>query len=281
MNAAKNPVGAGLGGQGRAVCENFRAIVADVSDFNQWYMARVRCKMWSCAGCAQINRSRWRAHLIDKINKIGTFEKWWFITVTAHRKAHKAVAQVATIRNMQRGLKTLYDRLRRIVAKGTDKLEYVRVYEPHKTKKIHAHLIVRATFSQASGELDKKGNDRGMTRWLKDSCAAVGLGYQASAKPIRSTQGVHAGFVSAYVCKYMTKDIQSAGVFPKGIRRVQCSSGFGALDERESQFTWTMKSGIYEDEVVGRKVTDLNLKRDVDSDDFEEHSIYPPELDIY
>lgn len=281
MIQSKNPVSAGSGGAGRALCENFRAIVADVTDSRQWYMSRIRCKMWSCEGCSQINKRRWRAHLIDKINKIGTFEKWWFITVTAHRKAHKAIAQRATINNMQRGLKTLYDRIRRIVVKGTEKLEYVRVYEPHKTKKFHAHLIMRGTFNAASGTYDKKGNDKGLTRWLKDNSAQCGLGYQASAKPIRSNLGVHAGFVSAYVTKYMTKSLQGSFPYPKGLRRIQCSSGFGALDERESQFTWTMKSGIYEDEVIGRKVTDLNLARDVDTDDFEEHHIYPAELDIY
>lgn len=278
MIQSKNPPGSGLGGAGRDVCENFRAIIADVTDEKQWYMSRIRCKMWSCEGCAAINKRRWRAHLIDKINKIGTFEKWWFITVTAHRKAHKSVSQMATVRNLQRGLKTLYDRLRRIVIKGTEKLEYVRVYEPHKTKKVHAHLIVRASFTKATNVFDKKGNDKGMTRWLKDNAASIGLGYQASAKPILSHIGVHSGFVTSYVTKYMTKDIQGGLSFPKGLRRIQCSSGFGALDERESQFTWTMKSGIYEDEVVGRKITDLNLVRDVTTDDFENSHIYPPEL---
>lgn len=281
MTESEKPASTGLGGAGRALCVNFRAIIVDLSENDQWYMARIRCKMWSCDGCAQINKSRWRAHLIDKINKIGTFDRWWFVTVTAHRKAHKAKAQIATINNMQRGLKTLYDRMRRIVEKGTDKLEYVRVYEPHKTKKFHAHLIIRATFTKSTGEYDKKGNDKGLTRWFKDNCAECGLGYQASAKPITSKRGVHAGFVVAYVTKYMTKSLQGEFAFPKGLRRIQCSSGFGALDERESQFTWTMKSGIYEDEVIGRKVTDLNLQRDVTTDDFEDSDIYPSELDIY
>jgi len=281
MNAAKNPVGAGLGKAGRTVCENFRAIVADVTDSRQWYVARIRCKMWSCEHCAQINKSKWRAHIIDGINKIGTFERWWFVTVTAHRRSHKAQSAAATVRNLQRGLKVLYDRIRRIVVKGTDKLEYCRVFEHHKTKRAHAHLIMRGTFTHQTGDLDKKGNDKGMTRWLKDNCASVGLGYQASAKPIRSTTNVHAGFVAAYVTKYLTKDGQGFGTFPLHLRRIQCTGGFGALDERESQFTWTMKSGIYEDEVIGRKVTDLNLMKDVTTDDFETKHIYPPELDIY
>lgn len=281
MQVAKNPVGAGLGGVGRSVCENFRAIIVDLSDDRQWYVSRIRCKMWSCEHCAQINKSRWRAHIIDKINKIGTFEKWWFITVTAHRRAHKAVAQMATIRNMQRGLKTLYDRIRRIIVKDTEKLEYVRVYEPHKTKKFHAHLIMRGTFTEATGELDKKGNDKGMTRWLKNASAGLGMGYQCSAKPIKSLQGVHAGFVSAYVVKYMTKNLQGEFTYPKGIRRIQCSSGFGALDERNSQFEWTVKSAIYVDEVAQRVITDLNTGHQVTLDDFEEHNLYPPELEIY
>lgn len=281
MLKSKNPLAGGSDGTGRALCENFRAIIVDLSNDRQWYMSRVRCKMWSCKSCAEINKARWRAHIIDKINVIGTFDKWWFITVTAHRRAHKALAQIATIRNMQRGLKTLYDRLRRILVKGTEKLEYVRVYEPHKTKKFHAHLIVRATFSHASNEFDKKGNDKGLTRWLKDNCASCGLGYQASAKPIKSGLGVHAGFVSAYITKYLTKSLQGDFTYPKGLRRIQCSSGFGSLDEKDSQFEWTMKSAIYADEVVTRRVTDLQTGQVVTLDDFEEHNLYPPELEIY
>lgn len=278
MHQSKTPAGTGVGQGKRKICENFRAIVADMSDEKQWYVARIRCKMWICESCAEINKAKWRAHLIDKINVIGTFECWWFITVTAHAKAHKARSQIATVRNLQRGLKTLYDRLRRIIKKGSGKLEYVRVYEPHKTHKIHAHFIVRATFTAASGELDKKGNDKGMTRWLKDNSVGLGMGYQCSAKPIKSSQGAHAGFICAYVTKYLTKSIQGILSFPKGMRRIQCSSGFGCLDEKESQFTWTIKQGIFPYEVVDRFVTDLNTQENVTLDDFENHHVYPHEL---
>lgn len=278
MIQRKKPLAGGLSKTKGLVCENFRGIVADTTDSRQWYMARVRCKMWSCELCSQINRSQWRAHIIDKINKIGTFGKWWFITVTAHRRAHKAINQRSTLSNLQRGLKTLYDRLRREIVAGTEKLEYVRVYEHHKTGKIHAHLIVRGTFTAQTGELDKKGNDKGLTRWLKDNSAACGLGFQSSAKPIRSTSGVHSGFITSYVTKYMTKSAQGFKLFPKGLRRIQCSSAFGALKIPDSQYTWAMRSGIFEADVLKHHVLDVNLNRDVTTDDFESSHVYPPEL---
>jgi len=281
MIQKKEPPASGLEKKEVSVCENFTGIVADVTDDRNWKMSRIRCKQWDCEHCAPINRSQWRAHIIDKINIIGTVGKWWFVTITAHRRAHKALNQRATLSNLQRGLKTLYDRFRRIVAKGTEKLEYVRIYEHHKTGKIHAHLIMRGTFTVQTGELDKKGNDKGMTRWLKDTAAACGLGYQASAKPIRSSQGTHAGYIASYSTKYMTKSSQGFKLFPKGLRRIQCSSGFGALRVPDSQYTWGMKSGIFEADILKRHVTDVNLDRKVTGDDFEDSYIYPPELKLY
>lgn len=278
MMEKKKPPASGLVPKVGLVCENFRGIVADITDNHHWKMARIRCKMWSCELCAYINQRQWRAHIIDKINKIGTFTKWWFVTLTAHRRAHKAQNQRATLSNMQRGLKTLYDRLRREICAQTDKLEYVRVYEHHKSGKVHAHLIVRGTFKSQTGELDKKGNDIGLTRWFKDNCSQVGLGYQASAKPLRSAQGVHAGTIAGYATKYMTKDSQAFKLFPKGLRRIQCSSGFGALRIPDSKFEWGMRAGIFEVDILKRHVTDVNLDRKVTSDDFEDGYIYPPEL---
>lgn len=275
MIQSKKPLAGGLGVRATGVCENFKAILLDMTDWRQWYLSRVRCKMWSCEHCAEINRSMWRAHIIDKINQIGTFDRWWFVTITAHRKAHKARNQEATLRNMQRGLKTLYDRLRRIIKAGTDKLEYCRVYEHHKTGKVHAHFIIRGMFTVQSETYDKKGNDEGLTRWLKDNAASCGLGYQASAKPIRSTIGVHAGFLAAYVTKYMTKASQGFAGFPKGVRRIQCSSGFGALEKPESQFEWAMSKPLIEADVIGRVVLDVNTGEQVTTDDFEEHTFYP------
>lgn len=278
MIQKKKPPASGLDLKTGSVCENFKGIVADTTDASNWKMARIRCKQWNCEHCAPINRSQWRAHIIDKINKIGTFDRWWFVTVTAHRRAHKALKQVASLNNLQRGLKTLYDRLRRILVKGSEKMEYVRVYEHHKSGKFHAHLIIRATFTVQTGEIDKDGNEMGFTRWLKDNCASCGLGYQASAKPIRSKTGVHAGFVTAYITKYMTKASQDFKLFPKGLRRIQCSSGFGALKIPDSAFEWAMRPGIFETDILKHKVTDVNLDRVVTTDDFEDSYIYPPEL---
>lgn len=200
------------------------------------------------------------------------------MTVTAHRRAHKAIKQLATLNNLQRGIKSLYDRLRRILVKGTDKLEYVRVYEHHKSGKFHAHFIMRGTFTVQTGEIDKHGNEKGFTRWLKDNCSQVGLGFEASAKPLRSAIGVHAGTIAAYVTKYMTKSCQDFKLFPKGLRRIQCSSGFGALRIPDSMFTWGMRPGIFEADVLKHKITDMNLDRVITTDDFEDSYIYPPEL---
>jgi len=279
MQATKNPVGAGSKQSGMwGRCLNIKGIVADLSDNHKWYLARIRCKQWSCEYCATVNKRKWRKHICEEIQTMDTHEKWWFVTITAHKKAHKARFKLATLRNMQRGLKRLYDRLRRQVVKGTEKMEYVRVYECHKTGKFHAHIIIRATFKSASITTDAKGNDKGFTRWLKDNCSALGMGNQASAKMIRVENYGHHVLVAAYVTKYLTKQAQDFGIMPKGLRRVQCSSGFGALDDEPKDHDFEIVTGIYKQDLIMRDIVDLNLHKTITVSDFGNSYIYPPEL---
>src|ERR1044072_6889789 len=89
-------------------CENFRGLaVVDGDDDTPLLVARLRCKMWDCEYCATKNRSIWRAHIIDTVNKLGG--NWLFMTITAHRNAHRVGK---TLINLKNAWKRLYDRLR-------------------------------------------------------------------------------------------------------------------------------------------------------------------------
>jgi len=241
-------------------------------------MARTRCKMWDCEYCAERNKVAWRKHLILGIEAIGRLTSWWFVTITAHRKAHKAKTNLSTLKNMQSGLRRLYFRLRHEQKRKTGKLEYCRVFEHHKTGKIHAHLILCAVFRSQNGELDKFGNDLGMLRWLKDNASECGMGYEVSVKPIICSNGYSAMRVAWYVTKYMTKKSQSFLAFPPHVRRIQCSHSFGALQNANDTYTFHIKSAIFPDEIVDRNVTDLNLNKTIVLADFDKTGYYPEEV---
>jgi len=259
-------------------CIKFSAIVVDTTKDSLWYMARTRCKMWDCEYCAERNKDAWRKHIVKGIEKIGRLSTWWFITITAHRKAHKAKTQNATLKNLQRGLTLLYGRLRHERKPKTPKLEYCRVFEKHKKDTIHAHFILCGIFRSQNGQFDKDGNDCGMLRWLKDNCAQIGLGYMVSIKPIRCEAGYTGKRVAGYVTKYMTKQSQSFLAFPPKVRRIQCSHAFGALKVVNEQYAFHIKSAIFPEELEQREVFDLNLNRKVQLSDCDKDGYYPPEV---
>lgn len=224
-------------------CPNYTAWLIGQDD-NQAYITRARCGMWICPYCGPKNRSVWRAHLIDSIRKLGC-QHWSFLTVTAHENARTIETSK---KNLQSGSSKLIKRIRRIKAKQQDgeSLEYVRVYEPHKDKAMHLHYIVNLkTYANADSKpKGKKKHTKLCVRMIKDTSRSCGMGYQADAKNIDG----HAGYVAAYITKYMTKGLDD---LPKGTRRIQCSSGLSLrASQEQSQIDWYAQSDFREMDAV-------------------------------
>lgn len=237
------------------ICKNFRAILkADDMDTGDMLVARTRCKKWTCDYCAERNRRVWRARIINAVTEVGGH--WQFLTVTAHENWR---GETASLRNIRNNIDRLQKRIMRKVRK-TDTGHYVRVLEKHKDNSVHVHYMLQ-------GKITNK--------WLKDNARECGLGYQAKVIDMK-----HGGGAGAYITKYMTKDI---GAFPAHVRRIVVSQGFPRLPE-ETEYDWRISAGVFIDDLAtarkrGGKVYDLDTKRDVTSDDFMSHWVYPHELD--
>lgn len=258
-------------------CENFDGLaVIDGDDDTEMLVARLRCGMWSCDYCANKNRLIWRAHIIDRVNKIGG--EWLFLTITAHRNAHKANK---TVLNLKGAWKRLYDRLR-YKFKG-QKIEYIWLYERHSSKTVsgkdktsyHVHAIVRASIPgrNAYSNKTKQWQHPEMHRWLKDNAAQVGAGFMCHCAKIDDSNG---GLVAAYITKYMTKDAQSLGKFPKGQRRIQASRGFGSPKPKHNGLHWEFRAHLLRGDVARHiKTTDVTTGERVTLRNFEGAELYP------
>jgi len=174
---------------------------------------RPNCKMWSCPHCAEVNRVRWSykiKHGIETYENEG--DKFWFVTLTTHRKLRTFEA---SLRSWRSGWDKLYKRMKR-VAEGS--MHYVLLPElAPETGRLHAHMIINQNFGAVFDRVDKKGNDRYKCRWIKDIPAECGLGYMNDIRPVNN-----AGLASWYVSKYVGKSL-GVNNWPKDFRRVRPS----------------------------------------------------------
>lgn len=200
----------------------------------------LRCKQWQCQYCADVNRKMWRASIIDTLNRLGDGENsvWSFITLTS-RKDMRGFEK--SEKCLKHGWKKLYDRMRRRYGKQP----YIKVYEMHQDKTLHIHALVR-------GAIEK--------RWLKDTSVAVGMGYMVDCQHIDG----HAGYVAAYVTKYMTKVEHR---FPKGFRRIQGSREFTLKRENEvsSDKVWEF-IGHYSETAMRADLSVFSEVKDIGND---------------
>jgi hypothetical protein len=162
---------------------------------------------------------------------------------------------------------------------------YIRVYERHKSGEFHAHLLIGyipSDYAKKSVWRKLKGRVayRGAAYYqLKAGCVDVGFGEQVDISPV--TQDDDDGYkvpanpaiVASYVTKYMSKHMTN---MPKGTRRIQTSSGIGALPKSDGLLKFTKRHFLLVDDVLGYTVYDNNYKRAVTSDDFLDNVTYPP-----
>jgi len=262
-------------------CKRLKGILLS-HDFRNGYvtLVRVACKQWGCPCCAQRNARNWRAYLLDTFNKRFGHEKWCFMTITAHKNAHKHSAE-ATVLNLQQVWKRLYDRLMRRYGKG---LEYVRIFEQHKTGRFHMHILINTGEQyDAHGFIikDKLSEFRHPEcKWLKKACVSVGGGWRVHIRRVwdDKKKSSNVGLVVGYILKYMGKSM-ACFKFPKFQRRIQTSRKVGSpATNAKGIGTWqhVREIGIAYLKEVKKKIVDMTTGEVLNERSFEGESYYPP-----
>lgn len=253
-------------------CPNFSLIIWK-RQAGKIVFSRLRCKSWQCAYCAKANRDLWRSHLKKRIGRLGG--EWWFITVTAaewYREQSKSLA------NLRQGLDRLFKRIRRVWGK----IEYVRVYEVHKTGAFHAHIIMSGLSRRVAYRRSRSGQkcfnpatERGMetwslSTWFKKACRAAKMGYMVDVQEVHGVQKV-----VNYVCKYITKETQAFE--ERGLRRIQTSQGIGAANARKEPSGWQVANHVWASDARGMPLYDAQLKLHIPATYWHNNIVYPPE----
>jgi len=233
-------------------------------------MTRLRCKSWSCPVCARKNRQQWRNFLSAKLRKISSV--WWFGTLTAPSWARSAEKSLAAIRdNFDRFMK----RLRRVFGK----VEYVRVYEVHKTGAFHLHIILCGLANRVERFKARSGNlgfrisqvhsSKGtwsVNTWWKKTASKCHMGYIAEIKRIPSGEAV------GYITKYLTKSAQAFEM--PHLRRVQTSRGIGSPKAAGVEI-WSVTGHLWGGDIGYQAFVDLDEKRSIPATYWQQEIVYP------
>lgn len=170
------------------------------------YLMRGSCGLWTCTVCGARNGRKWLARLLEHMNKVKSYG-WYFLTITAHEKMR---GRDASVKNIRRGWKRLYNRMRRKYGIN----DYVRVWEYHKDGSFHLHVLINRKIGK---------------KWLKNNARECGMGYM-----VDSSRSKNPGQVAGYCAKYLLKSFENAEHYPKGMRRIECSRSWTKLEELES-----------------------------------------------
>lgn len=281
-------------------CPNMRLIMVSEHAQNSkvWDMVHVRCKQWTCPYCSKANAKLWKNHILTRLsNHEFSGLSWVLITITAHENAHKA-GPIYTLKNLQRGWKKMYHRLKRW---NGGPFEYVRIFEKHTDGKYggyHMHIVAsigdaygahkiafyqvleREGRAKAQGKRPRKRlkREKHPTRWIRDTCRKLGMGFEADVTQIGSMPQKAAG----YMTKYISKQLEILE-FPPRMRRVQASRKLGTPYKKTGSKLrqWRAKSAIFKEDVMRlEKIIDVTTKHIISiEDDFSNGELwYPPEL---
>lgn len=270
-------------------CKKYNRVAwSSPNEQNVRLFTRLRCKRWQCEYCAEVNRRMWRAHILDNLNALTDEDmSWSFVTITSPACVRGAHDSYRAVNSAWRKITELWRDYHRWYCDKN--IEYVRVLEPHADGAIHAHSIVGhyARLSDYNLRDDdyfarkKKWSMSRRTMRFSDLCARAGAGYIADIQAIDG----HAGLVTAYITKYITKDVQSSLDLPTRARRMLTSRGFtwSSLGEDEA-LTWHTAPSLdwqtYLDISRGAKfIKDLQTGDTVKIDTFERGLNYPPTSD--
>lgn len=176
---------------------------------------RPRCKSWACPYCGNINKNLWVAqayHGAEVLADTGDSTQSnliTFLTITSNAR----LDAVGSARVFSKAWNNLLRRARHGGSQG----QYLLVPERHKDGRVHAHAV--ATFNLG-------------TRWWKDNCAEVGLGYMAEEEIARTPGGA-----AFYVSKYLGKALAVTD-WPRYWRRIRASRRWPKLPPIEKDEEW-------------------------------------------
>lgn len=262
------------------MCDRIKGVMIS-RDFKPGFttLVRIKCGMWSCRQCGPENATHWRAYLLNKFNKDMRDERWIFATITATGKAHRD-GPIATLTQLQKAWKKLYDHLLRRYGKG---LQYVRVFEQHASGNYHMHFLLNAgTQYDAHGLWPKDLMEElrhPECKWLRKVMVKLKAGWRVHIRRVweTETKKENVGLVVGYIVKYLGKNM-SIMLFPKHQRRIQTSRKIGSPNtSRSSSGTWEHKRELSEKEFNPReKWLDLSTGELLTWDSFEGEAYYPP-----
>lgn len=277
-------------------CPNYSAVITayDVEN-NRRFILRTRCKQWDCPYCAPKNKREWRYRIMATVEEHGDGVDWYLWTLTLSPKHHKSGSTSKSLKVWRKQWNKLMGKIKYRIGK----FMYVRVFETHKSGIVHVHMLANETFDDVvkiKEYNDKQElNIRHHSKMLEKIMVSYGLGKIHDIKPIKTDnyeENGHARNVSAYVTKYLTKDIQSdvrktltlAGMTK--VRMIQTSHGWVKV-ESDNKYKWTVGSILYSeydnDLSDGIKLYDLNLGQEVESMDFgkiDDHVVYPSPYEL-
>ena len=248
-------------------------------------VARMRCKQWGCSFCAEKNRLQWRAYLLDTLNKRFKDEKWCFITLTAHPKAH--VTPALSLKNIKQVWDKIYDKMR---YKYKRKLSYVITFETHKSGRYHLHALINLgmEYDEKDFEIDVGLSGKALIArekrhpdclWLKQASISSGGGPMVHLTRVRARDtGIeHAGLIVGYIIKYISKMAVITN-WPPRARRIITTQDIGSPKKKgRSGFDWHVVKRLTVPDVLRGTVYSLDLNRAIELSDFDENGLYPPE----
>lgn len=253
-------------------CPNFKGVLVAKNERGENMAIVPRCKSWYCSFCAQKNRERWGAVLLDFVNKNkGT--GWCWGTLTAHEQSHESTGQYS-LKNISRA----WDRLMKRMKRKYGNFNYCRVYEKHASGAYHVHFIRSGQWDDLKKRKPVGKKPYNDSVWLRKTARSLGMGYMTHADNLT---GDKTGVVVFYVLKYMTK-MESADRESWGrVRRIQTSRGIKYMNLEKSEYEWTLKSGLYQHDIDlgGNLYYLLNEGRFLSLDDFNDDYVYPPDND--
>ena len=248
------------------------------------YIFKPRCKQWKCPYCAVVNKKVWRSRIMNEIESTPQMKVWYFYTFTLLGKDHSGLKHSLSVWRDQ------WAKLRKRLKRDLGKFRYVRVFEMHKDKTLHIHMLADASYDDCIYiDATDKQKERRESSTLRKHLNELQLGYIHDIKVIKTKDETNNGIarnVSAYITKYMTKDIQT---FVRNnlsdskirLRMIQTSYKWFNEGKHDMKLNWD-RSPLFETEYLnlprGKEAYDITTDRKVNIDDFHEYNYYPNKI---
>lgn len=220
-------------------CPNFAIVLTTQepkTDVNNLW--RARCKDWTCAYCAEMNRKMWRRYLTGKLNTLPLSAlKWSFSTLTLPDYIHEAESEFDRLFGSIRFIRLQWDKTMKTAKREYGKFEYIRVLESHKSGALHVHLLSSIWFEDAISRPKFHQSPK-----FNQICE----GYEWGFVDNRNITGGTSGAVN-YPIKYMSETSVAFHQAVSGahLRRVQTSRRIGSPKPPQSPTDFIPRYSIH------------------------------------